>query len=48
MNPNQGGAIEITVTEHVKKNLMKLGGSLGNVPKKLKKLVLKTQYILDF
>jgi hypothetical protein len=29
-------------------NLMKLGGSLGNIPQKLKKkLVIKTRYISD-
>jgi hypothetical protein len=36
--------------EHIYNNLMKLGGSLGNVPQKLKKkkLVTKTRYILDW
>jgi hypothetical protein len=33
--------------EHIQNNLMKLGGSLVNVPQKLKELVIKTQYILD-
>jgi hypothetical protein len=28
-------------------NLMKLGGSLGNVPQKLKKLFIKTRYISE-
>jgi hypothetical protein len=27
--------------------LMKLGGSLGDVPQKMKKLVIKTRYISD-
>jgi hypothetical protein len=29
--------------EHIHNNLIKLGGSLLNVPKKLKKIVIKTQ-----
>jgi hypothetical protein len=31
--------------EHIHNNLMKLWGSLGNIPQKLKKLVIKTRYI---
>jgi hypothetical protein len=30
---------------HIHNNLIKLGGSLGNVPQKWKKLVIKTRYI---
>jgi hypothetical protein len=33
--------------EHTHNNLMQLGGSLGNVRQKLKKLVIKTRYISD-
>jgi hypothetical protein len=34
--------------EHIHNNLMKLGGSLGNVPQKWKKiLVIKTRNISD-
>jgi hypothetical protein len=31
--------------EHIHNNLMKLGGSLGNISPKFKKLVIKTRYI---
>jgi hypothetical protein len=34
--------------EHIHNNLMKLGGSLVIVPQRLKKLVIKTQYIADY
>jgi hypothetical protein len=33
--------------EHIHNNLMQLGGPLGNVPQKIKKLVKKTRYISD-
>jgi hypothetical protein len=34
--------------EHIHNNLMKLGGSLGNVSQKLKKLVIKTPKFNNF
>jgi hypothetical protein len=33
--------------EHIHNNIIKLGGSLGNVPRKNEKLVIKTRYISD-
>jgi hypothetical protein len=41
--------LELYQLNEIRSNLMKLGGSRGNVPQKLKKKkrVMKTRYILD-
>jgi hypothetical protein len=44
---NRKGCCFWNLMEHIHNNLMKLGGSLGNVPHKNEKLVIKTRYISD-
>jgi hypothetical protein len=45
---NRKGCWWWLLMERIHYNLMKLGWSLGNVPQKMKKIVIKTRYISDF